>query len=145
MRKMPRLEGWFNVPYPETDDAAPILIGAVAAAPQQRTKKCRFCGEDIPVVATKCRHCGEWLQRPPGMPAAQTGIKNVPPANAAIFTIITLGIYQLFWLYRVFKELHARGSTQTTPGKAVGFLFIPFFNFAWIFIVWKTTWRRGRP
>ena len=61
----------------------------------------------------------------------------MPPVNAIIFTFITLGIYQLFWLYRVFKELHARGATETTPGKAVGFLFIPFFNFVWSFIVWK--------
>lgn len=124
----------FPVPNPTPAPVTPILVEAVAPP---RTKKCRFCGEDIAVAATKCRHCGEWLQRPPGMPALQAGIKVVSPANAVIFTIITLGIYQIFWLHRVVKELHARGSTQTTPGKAVGFLFIPFFNFVWIFIVWK--------
>jgi len=117
------------------DTAAPVL--AEAAAPPQRTKKCRFCGEDIAVAATKCRYCGEWLQRVLDVPPPQIGIKVVPPASAVVFTIITLGIYQIFWLHRVFTELHARGSTETTPGKAVGFHFIPFFNLVWIFIVWK--------
>jgi ribosomal protein L40E len=140
--RCPACSHQFTVPHPNRheDKAAPILVEATlveATAPPQRTKKCRFCGEDIAVAAAKCKHCGEWLQRPPGLPGSQTGIKVVSPANAVIFTIITLGIYQVFWLYRVFKELHDRGSTETTPGKAVGFLFIPFFNFVWLFIVWK--------
>ena len=33
--------------------------------------------------------------------------------------------------YRLWKLL-PKGIAQTTPGKAVGFLFIPFFNFYWI-------------
>jgi len=36
-------------------------------------------------------------------------------------------------LYRAWFCLQA-GGPQTTPGKAVGFLFIPFFNIYWIFI-----------
>ena len=27
----------------------------------QRTKRCRFCGEEILVAAVKCKHCGEYL------------------------------------------------------------------------------------
>ena len=126
----------FTVPHPDPEEAVPILLEADVQDP--RTKMCRFCGEAISIAAAKCRYCGEWLQRPPGIPIRpQGGIKVVSPVNAVIFTILTLGIYQIFWLYRVFKELHARGTTETTPGKAVGFLFIPFFNLVWIFIVWK--------
>jgi len=135
--RCPACSHHFTVPHGNQDEAtvAPILVEATA--PLQRTKKCRYCGEDIAVAVIKCKYCGEWLQQAPAMSGSQTRIKVVPPANAVIFTIITLGIYQLFWLHRVFTELHARASTKTTPGKAVGFCFIPFFNFVWIFVVWK--------
>lgn len=29
--------------------------------PQKETKTCPYCGEEIPVAATKCKYCGEWL------------------------------------------------------------------------------------
>ena len=136
--RCPSCSAQFTIPATVPEPAAPIVAEAVA--PIQRTKTCRFCGEQVLAAAAKCKHCGEWLQRAPGMPFAPTApahFKVVPAANAVIFTIITLGIYQIFWLYRVFKELHSRGTTGITPGKAVGFCFIPFFNFIWIFIVWK--------
>src|SRR5713101_4021862 len=37
--------------------------------------------------------------------------------------------------HRLWKRLQD-GETEATPGKAVGFLFIPIFNFYWIFRVW---------
>lgn len=36
-------------------------------------------------------------------------------------------------LYRAWKCLQPGGMARTTPGKAVGFMFIPFFNFYWLF------------
>ena len=30
---------------------------------EQETKKCPYCGEEILAVATKCKHCGEWLNQ----------------------------------------------------------------------------------
>jgi len=44
-------------------------------------------------------------------------------ASAVLFYII---------LYRSWQQIQD-GYARTTPGKAVGFLFIPFFNFYWIF------------
>ncbi len=29
----------------------------------EEMKNCPFCGEEINISATKCRHCGEWLNR----------------------------------------------------------------------------------
>jgi hypothetical protein len=33
--------------------------------PGVTTRKCPFCSEEIQADATKCKHCGEWLQAPP--------------------------------------------------------------------------------
>ena len=49
--------------------------------------------------------------------------------------LLTLQLYWVFWFYRIFKELHARGFTTITPGTAVGCFFIPFYNFYWLFVV----------
>lgn len=29
---------------------------------KEDTKKCPYCGGDIPVGAVKCKYCGEWLK-----------------------------------------------------------------------------------
>ena len=70
----------------------------------------------------------------PGLPIQPIKVVEVP--LTVLWLFLTLNIYQLFWLWRIFRELHTRGMTATTPGKAVGFLFIPFFNFVWVFMVW---------
>jgi hypothetical protein len=47
-----------------------------------------------------------------------------------VHTIITLSV-----LYKVWDVIQD-GVTTVTPGKAVGFLFIPFFNIYWLFRAW---------
>jgi len=37
------------------------------------------------------------------------------------------------YLYRAWKLIQP-GNVRTTPGKAIGFLFIPFYNIYWMFI-----------
>ncbi len=49
----------------------------------------------------------------------------------------SLNTYSVVWFYRVFRELHRRKATDLSPGKAVGYMFIPLFNFVWVFIAWK--------
>jgi len=65
------------------------------------------------------------------------GIKTVPVSIVVVLTVTTLGVYQIFWLIRIFSELNSRGSTKTTPSKAVGLLFIPLFNLGWSCVIWK--------
>lgn len=54
-----------------------------------------------------------------------------------ILFIITLGFYFPFWLYRTVKDLknNFEDDIPYTPGKAVGFLFIPIFNIFWAFYI----------
>lgn len=44
-------------------------------------------------------------------------------------------VYQCMLLYNLWKIIPP-SIARTTPGKAVGFLFIPFFNWYWIFIAY---------
>jgi hypothetical protein len=44
-------------------------------------------------------------------------------------------VYACILLYRIWSILQD-GKVRTTPEKAIGFLFIPFFNFYWIFVVY---------
>src|SRR5215472_4189380 len=57
---------------------------------------------------------------------------------AAIGDILSLygGIALLVLIYQMWQSIQD-GHARTTPGKAVGFLFIPFFNLYWMFqAVW---------
>jgi hypothetical protein len=49
--------------------------------------------------------------------------------------VVTMGIYFPFWLHRTVKDLKNNFGDEIpyTPGKAVGFLFIPVFNIYWTF------------
>ena len=47
---------------------------------------------------------------------------------------VTISIYWVFWLYHTVKDLRANfQGISYTPGQAVGYLFIPFFNIYWTF------------
>jgi hypothetical protein len=59
------------------------------------------------------------------------------------FLLILLGcaaiLYGLsIWNLLLYKawEVIQDGNARTTPQKAVGFIFIPFYNFYWIFMAW---------
>jgi hypothetical protein len=59
---------------------------------------------------------------------------------SALLFFVTFGIYFYFWLYRTVKDLrdHFESAIPYTPGKAVGFLFIPFFNIGWaIYLIYS--------
>lgn len=53
-----------------------------------------------------------------------------------ITAIIFAWVYQLVSLSRCWYVLQPYGA-RTTPGRAVGFMFIPFFNFYWPFVAYK--------
>lgn len=50
--------------------------------------------------------------------------------------LLTLMILPFVVLYKMWASIRTGNQVRTTPGKAIGFLFIPFFNFYWLFQVW---------
>ena len=73
-----------------------------------------------------------------------------PNPNNANIGVMAIGVLLIFlgcaailfatsiWtllLYRAWEAIQD-GSASTTPEKAIGFLFIPFFNFYWLFRAW---------
>ncbi len=93
--------------------------------------------------------------------ADQGGNSSVPFAFIGIGALLTMAgsvlslasvVYMCLLLYHLWK-LIPPDIARTTPGKAVGFLFIPFFNFYWMFVAYqglgadmnKTLQRHGIP
>lgn len=48
--------------------------------------------------------------------------------------LLTYSIMTLVYLHRGWTLLQVLPRVRSTPGKAIGFLFIPFFNYYWIFV-----------
>ncbi len=46
-----------------------------------------------------------------------------------------LTLVPLVFVYRIWKSIQSFGA-RTTPGKAVGLLFVPFFNLYWVFVAY---------
>lgn len=58
-------------------------------------------------------------------------------AAAGVFQFLLTTLFlNLFLIYKMWNSIND-GQASTTPGKAVGFLFIPLFNIYWIFRVWN--------
>lgn len=83
---------------------------------------------------------------PRGRRTSEVGLARPPPLFGppgrhqnswllALLVPVTANIYWVFWLYRVVKEIRqfAPDELKFTPGQAVGYLFIPFFNIYWFF------------
>ncbi len=57
-------------------------------------------------------------------------------AVLGIILLLYAGVVALVWCYKIWNTIQD-DYVRTTPGKAIGFLFIPFFNLYWAF---QATW-----
>ncbi|MDO4576185.1 MAG: hypothetical protein Q4D98_13340 [Planctomycetia bacterium] len=62
------------------------------------------------------------------------GVFMISTLVALVFGIFSL-VFQMKLLYRCWLLIQD-GYARTTPGKAIGFLFLPIFNFYWIFVAY---------
>lgn len=58
-------------------------------------------------------------------------------ACAAFAPVVVTMVTVCVLLYRMWSAIQGYDVARTTPGKAVGFLFIPVFNFYWVFQVYR--------
>jgi len=110
-------------------------------------------GDTYPAVGVSGASFGAWLGMLLGGIAlmlipliaagvAADGSTEISDSSAVIiFVLIAIGavlvviaqILSYVNLHRAWRCLQFGGYARTTPGKAVGFMFIPFFNLYWIF------------
>lgn len=104
---------------------------------QPLIKKCPFCAEDILSDAVKCKHCGEWLNRPHGAESPQaTGEQHSnaqAPWRLILLSILTFGIYEIYWFYRNWKHLKKHKGLNISPGWRTVGLFVPIYNIILIY------------
>lgn len=64
--------------------------------------------------------------------------KTRRPLVTLLLMVVTLNLYAFGWIYQIYSEIRRRQdeATSITPGKALGFLFIPVFNFFWALWLW---------
>ena len=108
---------------PEAAPAVPANVpattekkeNAVTTTPEEATKRCPFCGEVILAIARKCKHCGEYLDRPAaealtgGAAAPQGGSPGVPPLptdDTPVFTL-TVSQWDNFWRFTICATIFA--------------------------------------
>jgi len=79
-------------------------------------------------------------------PSAAPELTNAQGAGMGIGAILVLVGYLMLILsvipmyinlYRAWSCLQPGGLARSTPGKAVGFMFIPFFNYYWLFMAFN--------
>lgn len=63
-----------------------------------------------------------------GMILAMLGLMGI----GYLLTVISVIVFYIY-LYRAWQCLQPGGLARTTPGKSIGFLFIPFYNLYWLF------------
>lgn len=73
-----------------------------------------------------------WYQEQPGLGIQLIAILGI--LGFVQFLLVQM-IYTFVILWKMWSSIQD-GQARTTPGKAIGFLFIPFFNVYWIFQVW---------
>lgn len=49
--------------------------------PLVETRSCPYCGEQVQIAAKKCKHCGEWFDKRPSVPASNSTAPVASPAQ----------------------------------------------------------------
>jgi len=94
---------------------------------------CTMCGRNNPAEASFCYNCGAALNMP-----AQLSINGplfFPVWALILLHYVTFGIFSIMRLNLYHGRIPKRRLDDPSAGKAIGYLFIPFYSLYWIFFV----------
>jgi len=93
---------------------------------QTTSRRCFHCGEPNPSDGLYCFRCGRPLSLGGPLQPFSVGL-------LVFLHYITLGIFSEIWLNLYHGKMPKRRPDDPSAGRAVGFLFIPFYGLYWIF------------
>jgi len=67
---------------------------------------------------------------------AQHRLTRFEPAVVIILHFVTFGLFTFIWFGLKHGQLPVVAQDDPSAGKAIGFMFIPFFNLYWLFVYW---------
>jgi len=118
----------------------PFVAGAAqGAATPQPTAAQAASATEAPVYGDEVYQPGFSLQTvDPALLKAWTNWRptSFSTAGAIILDIVTCGLFGLIFYGLKFGEIPKASRNDFGAGKAIGFYFIPYYNFYWIFRFW---------
>lgn len=103
---------------------------------------CTKCGSVIKEAAEICPECGVRRKDPPGADSQseevtdRTAFSRRSLGMQVLFSVVTLGIYTIYWYHITHKQLANGTSADFSPAMRTVGLFIPFYNFV---VLWRTS------
>jgi len=112
----------FSLPAPEAGGGSeePVATAMPSATASQPTRPCPFCGEQIMLVAQKCKHCGEWLQGGTAAPSHAINDNKplflyIPVVRLIILSIVSFSLYEAYWIYKNWRYIKERDGLNIHP------------------------------
>ncbi len=143
------VQGADNVTYGPVDEAGLVQWAREGRLMSGTTVRCGPAGPLVvagslpflaPALAASCAappggYYGPYNQivPPNSMAARMHRLEMFSVAGMVLLQLVTFGIFPLIWLGLMHDKMPRTRSDDPSAGKAIGFMFIPFFNLYWMF------------
>jgi hypothetical protein len=108
-----------------------------AVQPGTEMRTCPFCGGELLAKALQCRHCRRWM--PEALSAPEPAVSARPyslgqlPIHLVLLSVLTLGVYEVYWFWRNWRDLRDNAGVDVSPGWRTVGLFLPVVNVAMVY------------